>query len=133
MAGTSTVAYDGDPDRPGDSQRVRKITVDWVSDAADGTCNITLKKIAGKIRRIQTNPGSPAPTTLYDIVINDDQSYDVAAGLLANRHATNTETVDLATSTPSFPDGIAVCGILTIAITNAGNSKVGAIIITYDV
>jgi hypothetical protein len=43
------------------------------------------------ITLVITNPGSPAPTDNYDIVINDSDGVDVMGGTLANRDTSNSE------------------------------------------
>jgi hypothetical protein len=141
MAGTSTVTYDDGIDGAGFQGGIRKILVDWVSDASDGTCVIVTRKIVGELVRGVTDPGATAPTDNYDIVITDEEGVDVlaacvAAGRLADRDTANSEqayffveNVDaspLATSRHPV-----VCDKLTITVTNAGNSKLGQLILYY--
>ena len=42
---------------------------------------------------IRTSPGSVAPTTLYDIRLNDEWGIDLAGGTLANRSASEPQKV----------------------------------------
>lgn len=142
MAGSSsTVTYDNGEDRNGQRAGIRRITIDWTSDSSDGHCTVALEKISGHLIKAVTNPGATAPTDNYDIAITDDESFDVltnciAASTLANRDTTNTEEVYFflknADASPlsmaAFP---VVCDVLTVAITNAGNSKVGKLILYY--
>lgn len=140
MAASSTVTYDNGEDRTGLRGGIRKITIDWQS-AADGSCTIALEKISGWLIKGVTNPGATAPSANYDIAITDEESFDiltncVAASTLANRHTANTEEVYFflknADGSPlsmaAFP---VVDDKLTVAITNAGDSKVGRIILYY--
>lgn len=135
MAGSSmTFTYD-------DLGAIRKIIVDWTSDSATGAVTGTTEKITGTLIKGVTDPGATAPTDNYDIAITDEEGVDVltscvAASTLANRDTANSEEVYFflknADGTPlsmaAFP---VVCDQLTIAITNAGNSKVGQLILYY--
>ena len=69
-----------------------------------------------------TDPGATAPTANYDIVLTDEDGLDALSAGGANRHTSTTEAfVPLVSTTqPSV-----VCGATTLAITNAGNAKVG--------
>lgn len=135
MAGAvMTLTYD-------DEGPIRKVIADWTSDDATGAVSGTTKKIVGAIVKGVTNPGATAPTDNYDIAMTDEESFDiltscVAASTLANRDTTNTEEVYFfLKNADASPLSIAahptVCDKLTIAITNAGNSKVGRLILYY--
>ncbi len=113
--------------------RGQKIVATWVSDASGNVSGIPIPSLNGVVTRLTTIPhaGGTAPTTLYDIVLNDDEGIDVAAGLLANRSATVTESVSPmlggSTNVPSQ-----VVGSITPVVSNAGNAKSGIIIIYLD-
>lgn len=135
MAGSSmTFAYD-------DIGGIRRITADWVSDSATGAVTGTTRKIVGTLIKGLTNPGATAPSDNYDIAITDEESHDVLAGCiaacqLANRDTTNTEEVyffllNSDASALSMAAHPVVADVLTIAITNAGNSKVGRLVLYY--
>lgn len=101
---------------------VKKIKATWVSDDATGAVSgTTTGRYSGRLFGAITVPGSPTPTALYDIAVNDSDSVDIALGALANRSATVTEFV-----TEASMAGCA-SSALTIAITNAGNSKQGTV------
>ncbi len=118
--------------RAADSDVVR-ITIDWTSHT-DGTVTQAFPKAySGIIERVTFNPGATAPTANYDVTITDDQGFDVLGGQGANLSATVTTSVK-----PGIPfkDGttthvaeICVDDTLTLNITNAGDSKVGAIVV----
>ena len=101
---------------------VKKIKAVWVS-AADGSVSGTTTKVySGRLFGAITVPsGSAPPTDNYDIAINDSDSVDVALAALINRSATVTQYVAEAS--------MAGCAhsALTIAITNAGNTKEGTV------
>lgn len=140
MAGTVTVTYDGDPDRA-EVGSVNRIVVDWTSDGS-GNADTTTKKITGRLIKGVTNPGATAPTDDYDIAITDPEGLDVlancpAAGRLGNRDTANTECayffVANVDGTPlSMAQNPVVCDPLTIAISNAGASKVGKLILYWS-
>lgn len=141
MAGSAmTFAYDRGQDLEGLPGGVRKVTVSWTSDSATGAVTGTTAKIVGRLIKGVTVPsGSAAPTNLYDINITDEQSVDVLAGCkvsLVNRSSTNTEeqyflVLNNDTTALSMAVHPAVCNALTVAVTNAGNSKAGTIVLYY--
>lgn len=141
MAGTMTITYDDGQDGAGFRGRIRKIVADWTSDAADGTCSGTTRKISGRLIKAVTDPGSVAPTDDYDISITDEEGSDVLSpcqNTLANRDSTSTEQVyflvkDTAGTPLAQSLHPAVCDQLTISISNAGNSKTGQLIMYYEV
>lgn len=139
MAGSaSTITYD-------EGGSIRKILIDWTSDDTTGAVTATTKKIVGRLLKVITDPGTAAPTANYDIAITDDEGVDVLSGLggtggtapsLANRHTSNTEVVHLvaedSVTNPLPGTQPWVCDVLSVAVTNAGNSKQGQIIIYYE-
>lgn len=104
---------------------VKKIKAEWVSGtgAEAGTANgTTVNPYSGRLIGAITVPDAvAAPTVDYDIAVNDSDSVDVALGALANRHNVNTEFVAEASMA-----GVAHSK-LTIAVTNAGESKEGTL------
>ncbi len=142
MTGSSmTFTYDDGQDGVGARGSIKRIFCDWVSDASAGTASGTTRKINGWLIKGVTNPGATAPTDNYDIDITDEESADVlvncvAAGRLHDRDTSNTEVayflvenVDAsALASSAHP---VVCDALTVSITNAGNSKVGRLILYY--
>ncbi|MDH5664753.1 MAG: hypothetical protein OEY10_00445 [Nitrosopumilus sp.] len=123
-AGSSTtITYSAE------SQPVKVIYIDWVSDDTTGAVSGSTKRINGRIVKVVTDPSATAPTALYDITITDDEGIDVIQGLGANRSATVTEEVSVVYTGTS--NNVYVNDILTINVTNAGNSKQGQIIIYY--
>lgn len=105
---------------------MKTVTFSWTGDASNGTVPSTATstaittEIAGwYVYAIETDPGSVAPTTLYDIVINDASGFDIAGGQLANRSATATERViPKLDATASLYGGVLVDSALTMVITN---------------
>ena len=110
-------------------QVIKKVTISWVGDAANGTIpNTTISGLCGYCIKVVTNPGSPAPTANYDIAFGDpdDTTLDAFGGQLADRHTTNTEQVYpkvTGSLTPVF-----LCGDYQLQITNQSvNSATGTI------
>ena len=104
-------------------------------DAADGSIPSTAlaTKISGRIVAIETNPGSPAPTTLYDVALTDAASYDVLQALGVNRSATATERVSIVYSGTSVHPEVATSDVLTLAITNQSvNAAVTVVRVYYE-
>tara|TARA_Y100000310_G_scaffold246825_1_gene252231 strand:- start:5398 stop:5841 length:444 start_codon:yes stop_codon:yes gene_type:complete len=140
----STITYDQGQDRAGQHGSIRRVIIDWTSDDATGAVTATTGKIVGQLLKVVTDPGATAPTADYDIVISDDEGVDVLSGLagtggtdpsLADRHTSTTEVVHL-WAEDSLTDVVPgsqpyVCSTLSVAVTNAGNSKLGQIIIYY--
>lgn len=138
MAGSaSTITYD-------ETGPIKKILIDWTSDDTTGAVTATTKKISGTLLKVITDPGTAAPTANYDIAITDEESVDVLSGLggtggtapsLANRHTSTTEVVHLvaedSVTNPLPGSQPVVCDVLSVAVTNAGNSKTGQIIIYW--
>lgn len=101
---------------------VKRIKAAWTSDSATGAVSgTTTYAYNGKCELLTTDPGATAPTDDYDLAVTDADGVDVLAGAGANRDTANTEQV-LGTSL-----GAVVSSVLTFAITNAGNSKVGTV------
>ncbi len=133
MAGSSmTFTYD-------DLGGIRKIIADWVSDDSTGAVSGTTKKITGTLIKGVTDPGATAPTDNYDINITDEEGVDVLAACqstLANRDTANSEqayflVLDAAGTPLAQSVHPVVCDVLTIAVTNAGNSKTGQLVLYY--
>ena len=107
------------------SESIEVWTLAWTSHASAGTVTATgISGIEGKILRVVTNPGSVAPTDNYDITLSDIDGLDIFEGLGANRDTANSEEFVPYISTYGQ---VVTQDDLSLAITNAGNSKTGAI------
>lgn len=111
--------------------RYKQVTIDWVS-AANGSVSGTFSEF-GELLRVITDPGSPAPDSAYDLVINDEFGIDILAGQGANLSATASANVcpgtPLKDGTTTSVIPMTIAGTLTVAITNAGDSKAGKIVL----
>jgi len=111
---------------------VKKTSYAWTSDASGDVSGGATPLISGEIVRIVTDPdGSSAPTANYDILLKDEDSVDLAQGLLANRHTSNVEDVfpraeqTVGSTTALLP--IITHSLLDCVVSNAGNAKKGEV------
>lgn len=111
---------------------VRKILIDWTSDDTTGTvAGTTTFPVIGFIYKGVTDPGAPAPTTDYDIDLTEPEGTKIlgaSADDLLDRSATVTEVVHFDLASGVYPS---VSDLLTVTVSNAGNSKQGQIILYY--
>lgn len=131
MAGTVTIAYSDS--RPG----VHSVIWTWTSDASGDVNGTDTKALSGRAIRFVTNPGATAPTDNYDVVVNDSDGADVAAGCLADRDTANTEQavpiVETVKGASTYATSAAVFdGPLSLVVTNAGNAKQGVLTMYYE-
>ena len=107
------------------SRTIRRLSLAWISDVGGDVDEATDVPISGQILRVVTVPSSTAaPTAAYDLVLNDEYGIDVMSGDGANLSATAA-----AQSVQAVP--IAVDGLLTLVVSNAGNTKGGTVHIFY--
>lgn len=114
----------------GPAKRVEKVTITWVADDTDGSVPNVSVPLNGWLIKAVTNPGSPAPTDNYDIVIGDpnDSALDVVAGALADRDTATSEQVYPVVGSSATPPFL--CGTHTVGISgNSVNSATGEIIL----
>jgi len=108
---------------------VSTLTFAFVGAADDGTVPSTATStditaaIQGMcIYEVITNPGSTAPTTLYDIVLNGTDGEDLMGGTLADRSATASQrAVPLLMTTAlgtEIPGRSIINGAMTLVITH---------------
>ena len=104
---------------------VHKVKFDWTSEVGGGATKTTVQAYSGEIIRLLTIPGTAgdAPTNLYDVVVNDEDATDTLMGAGANRAAASTEQVLKASL------GCMANDTLSLAVTNAGDSNKGTVIL----
>lgn len=96
-------------------------TIDWTTTSGAITVSdATIYNVWGEIVDFVVDPGSPAPTSLYDVTIKDARGYDVFRGLLANLSATRTWR-DSVTSGPKWLNQE------TLTFSLSGNSVTNAV------
>lgn len=109
---------------------VRKILFDWLSENGGGddgkATKTTTYRYNGLLERVVFVPdsGATAPDNLYDVVVNDEDGYDVLIALGAN--LSNAAAVS-----KSAADGLgAVVGDkLTLSVSGAGSANGGVVIL----
>lgn len=140
MAGSvMTFTYDDGQDGVGLHCNLRKVIATWTSDSSAGTVSGASRKVAGRIVKIQTLVGSPAPTSGYSVTITDDNSVNILGNSKQNLSSVAVvgavETYPLLIDADTTPLSVAafpvVCSVLNIAIASAGNSKQGTLILFY--
>lgn len=112
MAASATATYT--------EGKIRKISVAWTS-ASNGSVSQAVP-VDGAIVRVVTNPGATAPSDNWDLTLVDEDGVDVLAGEGANRDTSNSEQI-YPTDTPF------VNGTVTVTVANAGDSKVGTVVL----
>lgn len=108
--------------------KLKVITLSWVNGSGGDFTDFTTPMIDGMVYMVLTDPdGSTVPTDNYDVTLKNSNGIDIMGGKLTDRDETNTEVerpyILSETSFTPFP----VDGALTLAIADAGNSKVGVI------
>lgn len=98
---------------------------------AGGICQYNVEfPIVGVLSRLITRP-MDTPTDSYDIVITTPDGIDVLQGKGADRDTANTEVVSLRfDSDPKT--GFVVNDYVQFAVSNAGTSKNGLAILTFE-
>lgn len=109
-------------------------TFEWLSDASGNATLPSGLAVSGQIERVVFIPSSSAaPTALYDVTLTDEHGIDVLAGQGANLSATVKSSVKPGiplkdgTTTSTVPT--VVDGILTLNVSNAGDSKGGTVLV----
>ncbi len=122
-AGSQVIRYDnGNPINK--QNRIRRIDIDWTSDASGDVNELQAFGINGRICTLITNPLA-GPTDNYDVQILDEFGIDVLQGLGADRDTTNSESVNIVyTGTDVHP---AACGPCTLKVAAAGNAESGTV------
>ena len=112
---------------------IRVIILTCTADAAAATYPTTeVSAFEGRLIKMVTNPGSPAPTDDYDIVINNQHGTDVLGGRGANRDTANNEEVELWDNEPTGQITITTGDTLSIIISNNSvNSAVTVVTLYY--
>lgn len=113
---------------------VVKHTFEWTSNASGNATIPSMLPVSGAIARVAFVPDSvAAPTASYDVTLTDSDGIDVLAGQGANLSDTLASHV-----CPGVPlkDGttigalvVVVDSVLTLNVSNAGNTKSGKVVV----
>lgn len=111
--------------------KIKKLVVDWTSSSGGAfTRSVTLD---GAILRVVTDPSATAPTDNYDITLVDEYGLDLFISQGLNRDTANSEvfvpgaSITDGTTTSVIP--VCYSGTATLTIANAGDTKVGTVVI----
>lgn len=105
------------------SSTLKKITFAWYSNASGAASGATTARYTGVVARVIFDPdGTDIPSDNYDVVINDQNSYDILNGRGANRDSVTNTYIDSSFSA-------IVNSKLTISVTNGGALKRGQVFI----
>lgn len=128
MAGTITVTKEHIHSHSGNVV-FEKITATCVADSAAATFPVTAIPMCGKVARVVTIPGTPAPTDNWDFTLVDSQTsaLDVLGGAGANRDTANAEQFLPVMSL--FP--MSLCGTYNLTITGNAVNSAELVIIFY--
>ena len=102
---------------------VKSLVFQWTANSTGTvTSESTAAHLSGECLMLATVPGTATlqPSDQYDVAVLDSNSLDILTGSGANRSNVNTEYVRKANLG-------AVNDSLTLSITNAGDSKTGAV------
>jgi len=112
---------------------VKKAVFTCVADASLATYPDTelTTKLEGKLFALETNPGTVAPQSNYDITIEDEHGHDVLEGVAANRHATNTEKAAIVFSGTSIHPVVTESDTLTLKIGGNNVNSAETVITLY--
>lgn len=105
---------------------IYKIDYTWASSSAGAASETTSYSYNAQPMRVIFDPdgGATQPTDQYDVVINDDDGYDILHGLGAN--LSNSANVY---KTNSDGMGAFMSTKLTFSVSNAGDTKGGRIVL----
>ena len=112
---------------------VVKHTFEWTSDSGGAATIPSLVAVSGAIARVVFIPDANAPTDNYDVTLTDSDGIDVLAG-----QGTDLDTAVASSVCPGIPltDGTTtsvlltvVDSILTLNVTNAGDSNAGKVVV----
>lgn len=109
-----------------------KHTFDWVSDGSGNATLASSVVVSGQMVRVVFVPSaSAAPTANYDVTLTDADGIDVLAGQGANLSATLSANVcpgtPLKDGTTTSVLPLVVDSVLTLNVSNAGDSKAGRV------
>lgn len=101
---------------------VKKVKFAWTSSSGGAADATTTATFDGKMIQVTTVPdGTAAPTDNYDVEVQDADGVDLLQGNGANRDTAVTEHIAEASL------GAVAGSKLTLAVTNAGDTKEGAV------
>lgn len=117
MAGTVTTTEES-------LGKIDKITFTWASATTGAASATTTQLYTGRIRQALIYAGTTAPTDLYDVQLLDSASVDLLFGEGGNCPVADTVVVQEA--------GYVVSDPISLAVTNAGDTKYGSVVVYIE-
>jgi hypothetical protein len=96
----------------------------FVSETDGSASGSTTQRYTGQVRQVLIYAGTTAPTNLYDVQLQDGAGRDLLFGDGANCPVADVVVVENA--------GIVVNDRLTLAVTNAGDTKDGKVVVFIE-
>lgn len=132
MAGTVTITEFGYRDG------LSCVVLHWVADSA-GDATTTTDRIEGTIERVTFKPSPTSgerPTNLYDVTLKDAWEVDVlgAHGANLSNGLSSVSTVVAALENRDEDEGavlLPTCGVLDLAVSNAGSGGTGDVAVYF--
>ena len=118
-----------------DIRRPRTLRMEWTSNAS-GVVTATTSEaragiVSGTVMRVTFKPGAATPSNGYDVTITDENGIDILVGQGANLSNAAASTVcpgvEFTDGTTTSLMQVAVFGVLTLNVANAGNAKQGIV------
>ena len=110
---------------------MKKVKFAWTATTGGSAGDTTTNLYSGLLYRTIIVPGSSnsAPSSNYDVVVNDADGYDVLNGAGANSSTASNDYFGGSTGGDSQSPISAVSSKLTLAVTNAGDAKSGTVVL----
>ena len=110
---------------------MKRLKFEWISTSTGGAGKITTKSYDGLVHRVIIAPGTSdsIPDTDYDVAINDSDGYDILNGLGTNSSTASVDYYGISTGGGTKSPITAVSSKLTLAVSDAGSSNSGEIIV----
>lgn len=117
MAGTVTTTEES-------LGKIDKVTFTWASATTGAADATTTQLYSGRLKQVLIYAGATAPTDLYDVQVKDSASIDLLFGDGANCPAADVVVVEDA--------GYVVNDPISLAVTNAGDTKTGVVTVYIE-
>jgi hypothetical protein len=109
---------------------VKKVKFDWTSTTGGAAGDTTTNSYSGEIYRVIFDPSTGSqPSASYDVAVNDSDGYDVLNGLGTDCTNSAADVFGVSTGGVVKAPLSAVSSKLTLAVTNAGDTKAGSVIL----
>ena len=110
---------------------MKKVKFEWTSSTGAAAGDTTTNAYSGQIWRVIIAPGSSssAPASNYDVAVNDSDGDEVLNGLGTNSSTATNDVYGVSTGAAAYAPISAVSSKLTLAVSDAGNTKSGTVVL----